>query len=131
MSEMMLDTNIVSALMRDPGGVVAEHIKALATPVSISIVVAAELRYGAARKGSQRLTDAVERLLSAIEVTPFAAPADLIYGSLRHHMERKGQPMGANDLLIAAHALTLGRGLATDDQAFLRVPGLHVENWLA
>jgi tRNA(fMet)-specific endonuclease VapC len=127
---MMLDTNIVSALMRDPGGAVAQRLGALATAVSVSIVVAAELRFGAARKGSQRLTAAVEMILGAIEIEPFATPADLVYGHLRHRLEREGQPMGGNDLLIAAHALALGRGLATDDQAFWRVPGLHVENWL-
>jgi len=127
----MLDTNIVSAVMRDPGGAVARHIDALATAVSVSVVVAAELRYGAARKGSARLTAAVEMILGAIEIEPFGPPADLVYARLRHRMEREGQPLGGNDLLIAAHALTLGRGLVTDDRAFRRVPGLHVENWLA
>ena len=127
----MLDTNIVSALMRDPGGAVARQIGALATAVSVSVVVAAELRYGAARKGSERLTAVVETILGAIEIAPFGPPADLVYARLRHRMEREGQPLGGNDLLIAAHALTLGRGLVTDDRAFGRVPGLHVENWLA
>ena len=127
----MLDTNIVSALMREPGGAVARRIGALATAVSVSVVVAAELRYGAARKGSQRLTAAVEAILGAIEIAPFAPPADLVYARLRYRMERAGQPLGGNDLLIAAHALALGRGLATDERTFERVPGLHVENWLA
>ena len=131
MSTIMLDTNIVSALMRDPGGVVAQRIGALSTAASVSVVVAAELRYGAARKGSQRLTAAVEAILGAIEIAPFAPPADLVYAHLRNRMERAGRPFPGNDLLIAAHALTLGRGLATDDRAFERVPGLHVENWLA
>ena len=127
----MLDTNIVSALMREPGGAVARRIGALATAVSVSVVVAAELRYGAARKGSARLTTAVEMILGAIEIEPFATPADQVYAHLRYRMERDGRPLGGNDLLIAAHALTLDRGLATDDRAFERVPGLHVENWLA
>jgi tRNA(fMet)-specific endonuclease VapC len=127
----MLDTNIVSALMREPGGAVARRIGALATAVSVSVVVAAELRYGAARKGSSRLTSAVETILGAIDIEPLAPPADLVYARLRHRMEHAGQPLGGNDLLIAAHALTLDRGLATDDRAFERVPGLHIENWLA
>ncbi len=131
MSAMMLDTNIVSALMREPSGTVARRIGTLATEVSVSVVVAAELRYGAARKGSLRLTTAVEAILAAIDIEPFASPADLVYAHLRYRMEREGQPLGANDLLVAAHALTLERGLATDDRAFERVPGLHVENWLA
>jgi tRNA(fMet)-specific endonuclease VapC len=127
---MMLDTNIVSALMREPGGAVARRIEEVATAVSVSVVVAAELRYGAARKGSARLTTAVEAILGAIDIEPFAPPADLVYAHLRCRMEREGRPLGGNDLFIAAHALTLDRGLATDDRAFERVPGLHIENWL-
>jgi tRNA(fMet)-specific endonuclease VapC len=127
---MMLDTNIVSALLRAPSGAVARRIGEMATAVSVSVVVAAELRYGAARKGSARLTTAVEAILGAMDIAPFASPADLVYAHLRYRMEREGRPLGGNDLLIAAHALTLDRGLATDDRAFERVPGLHVENWL-
>jgi tRNA(fMet)-specific endonuclease VapC len=98
--------------------------------VSVSVVVAAELRFGAAREGSTRLTTAVEAILGAIEIEPFASGADLAYAHLRHRMEHEDRPLGGNDLLIAAPALTLERGLATDDRAFERVPGLHVENWL-
>ena len=58
-------------------------------------------------------------------------PVDKVYGLLRYRLEREGRPMDANDLLIAAHALTLDRTLVTDDRAFARVPGLRVENWLA
>ena len=131
MTEAMLDTNTVSALVNDPGGAVAERIRALSTPVSVSVIVAAELRYGAAKKGSARLNASIERVLGALEVEPMSAPVDRVYGLLRDRLERAGLPMGANDLLIAAHALTLGRVLVTDDRAFARVPGLVVENWLA
>lgn len=127
----MLDTNTVSALVNDPGGAVAERIRALSARVSVSIVVAAELRYGAAKKGSARLNAAVGRMLGALEIEPMLPPVDSVYGALRERMERAGLPMGANDLLIAAHALALGRALVTDDRAFARVPGLTVENWLA
>jgi tRNA(fMet)-specific endonuclease VapC len=127
----MLDTNVVSAIMREPAGAVAQRVTALATPVSISIVVAAELRYGAARKGSARLTATVEQILAVIEVEALSPPVDVVYGRLRDLLERQGQPMDANDLWIAAHALTLERVLATGDQAFARVGGLRVENWLA
>ena len=67
MTEVMLDTNTVSALVGDPGGAVAERIRALRAPVSVSIVVAAELLYGAAKKGSARLSAAVGRVLGALE----------------------------------------------------------------
>ncbi|MDB5437886.1 MAG: vapC, partial [Caulobacteraceae bacterium] len=92
----MLDTNIVSAIMRDPGGALTRRIASLNAPVSVSLVVAAELRYGAARKGSARLIQAVEQVLEAIEIEPLAAPVDRIYGRLREALERQGQPMDAN-----------------------------------
>ncbi len=127
----MLDTNTVSALVGDPRGAIAERIRALSAPVSVSAVVAAELRYGAAKKRSTRLNKAVDGLLGALVIEPMSLPIDSVYGALRDRLERAGLPMGANDLLIAAHALTLGRILVTDDRAFARVPGLMVENWLA
>ena len=126
----MLDTNIVSALVDDPGGAVAARLAALTTPASVSVVVAAELRYGAAKKASPRLTAAVERVLGVLATESLAPPVDLIYAALRDRLERSGLPMGANDLLIAAHALTLDRLLVTHDAAFARVPGLRVEDWL-
>jgi len=126
----MLDTNIVSAIMRDPAGAAARRIAGLSTAVSVSVAAAAELRYGAAKKGSARLTATLERVLGAIEIEPLSLPVDVVYGRLRLALERGGQPMDANDLFIAAHALSLDRVLATADQAFDRVPGLKVENWL-
>lgn len=127
---VMLDTNAVSALMREPSGNLAQRIAQLNEPVSVSVVVAAELRYGAARKGSARLAAVVDQVLDSIEIEPFAQPADAVYGQLRHALDQQGRPIGANDLLIAAHALALGRVLITDDQAFTRIAGLAVENWV-
>jgi tRNA(fMet)-specific endonuclease VapC len=127
----MLDTNVISAIMRHPAGTAARRIAELAEPVSISVIVAAELRYGAAKRGSDRLTATVEQLLDGIDIEPLSPPVDRIYGQLREALEREGRPMDANDLLIAAHALSLGRILATADHAFARVNGLTVENWLA
>jgi tRNA(fMet)-specific endonuclease VapC len=99
--------------------------------VCTSIVVAAELRFGAAKKGSERLTAQLETVLGALEVLPFDAPADRRYGEIRQSLERAGTPIGANDLLIAAHALALDLTLVTDNEGeYRRVPGLVVENWL-
>ncbi len=127
----MLDTNVVSAMMREPQGKLARRISALPDAVSVSVIVAGELRYGAARKGSERLTASLEQVLGAIEIEPLTEPVDMVYGHLRHQLEREGQPLDANDLLIAAHALTLDRLLVSADLAFNRVRGLRVENWLA
>lgn len=130
MTRATLDANVVSALMRDPTGAIARRIEAQTEAVSVSIIVAAELRYGAAKKVSERLTASLDRVLGGLEIEPVSAPVDVVYGHLRARLESLGQPMDANDLLIAAHALTLGRVLITDDRAFARVPGLRVENWL-
>ena len=62
---------------------------------------------------------------------PFEAPVDVIYGRLRADLERRGQPIGGNDLLVAAHALAARLTLVTDDRGFARIPELSRENWLA
>ncbi len=127
----LLDTNVVSDLVRRPQGVIAERIRAIGeSEVATSIVVAAELRFGAARKGSERLARQLDAILRVLEVLPFEAPADRVYGDIRAQLERDGRPLGANDLLIAAQALSGGFTLVTDDQAFGRVPHLNIESWL-
>jgi tRNA(fMet)-specific endonuclease VapC len=128
----LLDTNIVSDLMRHPHGKIFDRISEVGeADVCTSIVVAAELRYGATRKNSARLTSQLEAVLGALEVLPLEAPVDAVYGVIRADLERNGQPIGANDLLIAAHALALDLTLVTDNgREFSRIDGLRVENWL-
>lgn len=128
----LLDTNIVSDLVRNPQGRVAERIRKVGeAQVCTSIIVAAELRYGAARKQSPRLTAQLEAVLRALEVLPFQAPMDSAYGALRARLETTGQLIGGNDLLIAAQALTLGYVLVTDNEKeFARVKELRRENWV-
>lgn len=128
----LLDTNIVSDLVRNPQGRVAQRIRKIGEArVCTSIIVAAELRYGAAKKQSARLTTQLEALLSALEVIPLEAPADSTYGMLRARLERAGRPIGSNDLLIAAQALSLGYTIVTDNEAeFAQVKDLPRENWL-
>jgi tRNA(fMet)-specific endonuclease VapC len=128
----LLDTSIVSALVRDPQGPVTQRLRDVGEKnVCTSIIVAAELRYGATKKESARLSSQLETILSALEVLPLEVPADAAYGEVRTRLEQAGQPIGGNDLLIAAHALALGCVVVTDNQReFERVPGLRVENWL-
>ena len=128
----LLDTNIVSDLVRNPQGRVAAKIAELGEDaVATSIIVAAELRYGAAKKGSARLTAQLEAVLSALEVISFEAPGDSVYGDVRLALETAGTPIGGNDLLIAAQALALGMTIVTGNvKEFGRVDGLRVENWL-
>ena len=128
----LLDTNILSDLVRNPHGRIAKQITEIGEDaVCTSVIVAAELRFGAAKKGSARLTAQLETVLGALEILPFEAPADVAYGQLRAQLEAAGTPIGGNDMLIAAHALASGCSVVTDNEReFGRVNGLTVLNWL-
>lgn len=132
MRRYLLDTNIVSDLVRNPQGKVAQRIRTVGEGnVCTSIVVAAELRYGAEKKGSPRLAAQLETILGALEVLAFEAPCDRVYGVIRAQLEKAGRIIGANDLLIAAHALALGYAVVTDNEdEFGRIENLRHENWL-
>jgi tRNA(fMet)-specific endonuclease VapC len=132
MTHYLLNTNIVSDMVRNPQGQIAARIhKVGESRVATSIIVASELRYGAEKKASARLTLQLESVLGALQVLPFEAPADHYYGRIRAELEALGKPIGSNDLLIAAHALSLGHTLVMDNtREFSRVRGLKVENWL-
>jgi tRNA(fMet)-specific endonuclease VapC len=128
----LLDTNIVSDLVRNPQGRSAEHIRRIGEAhVCTSIIVAAELRYGAAKRRSPRLARQLEAVLGALDVLPFAAPADAVYGEIRTRLEHAGTPIGGNDLLIAAQTIALGYWIVTDNEGeFSRIDELMRENWL-
>ena len=128
----LLDTNILSDLVRNPQGAVAAQItKAGEDTICTSIVVAAKLRYGATKSNSAKLAARIDLILSALEILPLETPADRQYAVLRHHLTRMGKPVGANDLLIAAHALANDLTVVTANMGeFSRIPGLKVENWL-
>lgn len=112
----LLDTNILSDLIRHPQGVIATHIAEVGeSEIATSIIVASELRYGAERRGSARLTAQLEAILELLPILPLGDDADAHYGRLRADLERRGTPIGANDMLIAAHALTIGATLVTDN----------------
>jgi tRNA(fMet)-specific endonuclease VapC len=129
----LLDTNIISDLMRNPAGRVVDRLRRVGDGnVCTSIVVACELRYGCAKKGSDTLSARVDAALSIIPVLAMNLPADAAYGAIRAKLEAAGRTIGHNDLLIAAHAASLGMVLVTGNTAeFDRVEGLSLENWLA
>jgi len=129
----LLDTNILSDLVRRPGGAVAKRIADVGEDsICTSVVVAAELRYGAVKSGSKPLSDRVDLLLSALEILSLELPVDERYAEVRHHLARQGTPIGPNDLLIAAHTLAADLTLVTaNTREFERVPSLRVENWLS
>lgn len=128
----LLDTNIISDAIRNTRGPCAMRISA-ADPDSLctSIVVAAELRFGVEKKGSAELVERVDRALASLAVMALNGDVDRLYGQLRADLERRGQSIGANDMLIAAHALALDAVLVTDNtDEFSRITGLPIENWL-
>jgi tRNA(fMet)-specific endonuclease VapC len=128
----LLDTNVVSDLIRNPQGSVAEHIgKVGEAQVCTSIIVAAELHYGAAKKGSPRIAAQLEAILGCLDVLALEVPTDAAYGLIRARLEQGGRPIGSNDLLIAAQGLVLGYTIVTDNErGFARIDGLLRENWL-
>lgn len=128
----LLDTNILSDLVRHPQGAVAQRIGEVGeSAVCTSIIVAAELRFGAAKKNAPRLTKQVDDILDVLEVLPFDLPADRAYAQLRWRLEQCGLPIGPNDMLIAAHALASECVLVTANlEEFSRVEGLQLETWL-
>jgi tRNA(fMet)-specific endonuclease VapC len=129
----MLNTDIISDLLRNPKGKAAKQIARVGDDnICTSVIVAAELRYGCAKSGSSRLTEAIEDLLGEINILPFDVPADAEYGGIRAELEAGGKPIGSNDLLIAAHAQATGATIVTANTSeYKRIRGLKVENWLA
>lgn len=131
----LLDTNILSDLIRNPQGVVAKKIATLSADerdaLATSVIVAAEMRYGAAKKRSPNLSSRVDQVLEVVDILPLEPEADRHYGFIRVALEEMGTVIDANDLLIAAHAIALDAVLISDNvQEFERVPGLRLENWL-
>lgn len=129
----MLDTNVLSDLIRAPQGPLLERLRAVAPDaLCTSIVVACELRFGARRKASPELTRRVDQLLDTLTVLPLDAAADRHYAALRADLARAGTPIGGHDLFIAAHARSRDLTLVTRNvREFGRVPDLRLEDWSA
>ena len=131
----LLDTNIISALMKDRTGAITANVRVWAQRLPdcklvTSVVVQYELLFGLARHGTSRLQTAYNIQMNKLPVLPLDAAVGPHYARLRAHLEKAGTPIGANDTLIAAHALALGATLITADAEFGRVSDLALENWL-
>jgi tRNA(fMet)-specific endonuclease VapC len=131
----LLDTNIISHLMKDGA---SESLNRYRTrlqsepdcTVVTSVVVQCELMFGLARHPSPRLQRAFALQMEQLPAIALDASVCAHYAKLRALLELAGTPIGANDTLIAAHALALDATLVSADAAFSRVPGLRLENWL-
>jgi tRNA(fMet)-specific endonuclease VapC len=135
MSLYLLDTNIVSDMMRNPQGPAARRAIAISQSMpeaqfQTSVIVDCELLYGLARKPQARLQAAYERTMATLTVVPLGTEVAQTYANMRNAVTSIGQGLDANDTLIAAHALTLGATLVSADAAFTRIPDLKLENWL-
>ncbi len=130
--QYLFDTNILSDLVRHPQGLVFPRIATVGEDsVCTSIIVACELRFGAAKSGSSRLIQQLERIFEVLPVLPLEPPVDQHYAAIRNHLEQAGTPISPNDLLIAAHVLALDLTLVTaNTREFERVPALSLDNWL-
>jgi tRNA(fMet)-specific endonuclease VapC len=128
----LLDTNIITALVRDPQGVVATTLHSkMPAMLYTSIVVASEIEFGLCKGVSERMRRQVLAVLASLEVLPLGAPVHQHYGQIRCHLMQLGQPIGPNDLFIAAQARALDMVLVSNNvREFQRVPGLRLENWL-
>ena len=128
----MLDTDICSYLINGRANdTLKEMVKKHQNALCVSTITCAELSYGAAKKDSERLTEAVMRLLQLIgEIVPWSEDAAVHYAEIRCDLELKGTPIGNMDLMIAASARAENIVLITNNiRHFSTVPGLNIQNW--
>ena len=128
----MLDANAISAIVIEPRGRVAQRIAEVGEPhVFTSVIVRAEVMFGVKKRASRDLAQKVANVMRRLYVASFEPPADNCYADVRLSLQKTGQPIGPNDLWIAAHALALDVTLVTaNEREFRRVPNLKIENWL-
>ena len=129
---ILLDTNIcIYIINQRPAQVIERFQKYRAGDLGVSSVVAAELAYGVAKSGSQKNRDALEMFLAPFEILPFDEKSVWAHGELRSYLEKRGEPIGSLDTLIAAHALSLDALLVTNNvKEFSKVPKLKLDNWV-
>ena len=129
---LMLDTNVCIYLIKEhPPSVVERFASHAVGDIGISVITLAELEYGVSKSSRPaKNREALDQFISPLEVSSFDRQATVAYGKLRATLEKKGQSIGSMDLLIAAHALSLGVRLITHNiREFGGVPGLRVEDW--
>ncbi len=128
----LLDTNICIYIRRERPKGVLEHFRSLTRgSTAISVVTYGELVYGVQRSPSpERAMAVLDELIALITVLPMTVDVARAYGAIRGDLAARGELIGNNDLWIAAHAMSLGLTVITNNEReFKRVAGLNVENW--
>ena len=129
----LLDTYTVSELIRNPQGVIADRMlsSGLELQCCTSIIVSCALRYSAEKNQSSKLSFNVEQVLNSLPILPLEEPIDELYSKIRVSLENKGVSLSQHNLLVAAHALSLGLTVVTKNaEKFSHIEDLKVENWL-
>jgi len=130
MTRFMLDTDTVSLWLKGEEKVQEKLVSLPPEQVCISVITLAELRYGARRRKSRRLSQLITTFAETVEVMPIGIPVAERFGEVLHHLSSKGVRIGPLDTLLAAHALAEGLTFVTNNtKHFRRVPGLRIENW--
>ena len=130
MARYLLDADTVSYALRGEGGVAARILEHPPSDLCISSITLAELGFGAAAKKSQKLRRAIRAFIRDVSVLPFDEVAAERFAAVAAELAESGTPIGALDTLVAAHALSLGLTVVTNNtRHFGRVRGLRVENW--
>jgi tRNA(fMet)-specific endonuclease VapC len=131
--KLMLDTNIcIYIIKQQPANVLKRFLEYQPGDIGISAITLSELRYGVAKSRQvEKNARALDEFIVPLEVLPYGEEAALAYGAIRTHLERAGTPIGSMDMLIAAHAVSSGVTLVTNNtREFMRVPGLTVVDWV-
>jgi tRNA(fMet)-specific endonuclease VapC len=130
MKRHMLDTNTVSHLIKAHPAVARRVVAAPMAALCISAITKGELLFGLAKRPeAKRLHLAVREILRRVDVLPWDSAVAEHYGTVRAGLERKGRILAPLDLMIAAHALSIGAVLVTSDKAFGRIADLKLEDW--
>ncbi|MEJ0038500.1 MAG: type II toxin-antitoxin system VapC family toxin [Gammaproteobacteria bacterium] len=130
MSELMLDTDVSSYIIRRRPAALVDKFHKHADSLCVSVITATELRFGAEKAGRPSLANLVEAYLERLVIIDWTAGICTHYARIRAALERAGKPIGNLDLLIAAHAVSMRATLVTNNlKHFSMVPGLKVEAW--
>jgi len=131
--KIMLDTNIcIYIIKRQPAAVLKHFLEYQVGDIGISTITLSELRYGVAKSTHRdKNARALAEFIVPLEVISFDEGAAVAYGDIRATLEKAGTPIGSMDMLIAAHAVSLGIPLVTNNaREFMRIPSLNTINWI-